>query len=106
MKIQTPTILTIISVILLGFLVFFNLKDTKQSELLQMEIDSLTRKIHMYEFEKRELEKENDSLMRINDSLKFKETTTIYNEIKYKYGKEIKLLDSSGINNYLNILSK
>lgn len=106
MKIQTPTLLTILSVVLLGFLVFFNLKDTKESEYLQLEIDSLNRKIQMYEFEKRELEKENDSLMRINDSLKFKETTTIYNEIKYKYGKEIKLLDSSGINNYLDILSK
>lgn len=106
MKIQTPTILTIISVILLGFLVFFNLKDTHESELLQIQIDSLNRKIQLYEFEKQKLEKENDSLIRLNDSLKFKETTTIFNEIKYKYGKEIKLLDSSGINNYLNILSK
>lgn len=106
MKIQTPTLLTILSVILLGFLVFFNLKDTKESEFLQIQVDSLLRKIDMYEFEKKELEKENDSLIKINDSLKFKETVTIYNEIKYKYGKEIKLLDSSGINNYLNILSK
>ena len=106
MKIQTPTILTILSVILLGFLVFFNLKDTKESEFLQIQVDSLLRKIDMYEFEKKELEKENDSLMKINDSLKFKETVTIYNEIKYKYGKEIKLLDASGINTYLDILSR
>ena len=106
MKIQTPTILTILSMILLGFLVFFNLKDTNESEFLQIQVDSLLRKIDMYEFEKKELEKENDSLMRINDSLQFKETTTIYNEIKYKHGKEIKLLDSSGINKYLDILSK
>jgi hypothetical protein len=60
----------------------------------------------MYEFEKKELEKENDSLIKINASLKFRETVTIYNEIKYKYGKEIKLLDSSGINTYLDILSR
>ena len=106
MKIQMPTILTILSVILLGFLVFFNLKDTKESEFLQIQVDSLLRKIDMYEFEKKELEKENDSLMKINDSLKFKETVTIYNEIKYKYGKEIKLLDASGINTYLDILSR
>lgn len=106
MKIQTPTLLTILSVILLGFLVFFNLKDTKESEFLQIQVDSLLRKIDMYEFEKKELEKENDSLIKINDSLKFKETVTIYNEIKYKYGKEIKLLDSSGINTYLDILSR
>jgi hypothetical protein len=106
MKIQTPTILTILSVILLGFLVFFNLKDTQESEFLQIQVDSLLRKIDMYEFEKKELEKENDSLIRLNYSLQFKETTTIYNEIKYKYGKEIKLLDSSGINKYLDILSR
>lgn len=106
MKIQIPTIFTIISVILLGFLVFFNLKDAHESGLLQQEIDSLNKEIKTYEFEREKLKEENDSLAKINDSLRFKETTTIYNEIKYKYGKEIQLLDSSGINNYLDILSK
>ena len=106
MKLQIPTILTVISVILLGFLVFFNLNDTSENEYLQLQVDSLERKIEFYESEKRKLEKENDSLTKINDSLKFKETVTIYNEIKYKYGKEIKLLDSSGINEYLDILSR
>ena len=106
MKIQTTTIFTIISVILLGFLVFFNLKDAHKSNLLQEEIDSLKCRIKTYEVEREKLKQKNDSLTKINDSLRFKETTAIYNEIKYRYGKEIQLLDSSGINNYLDILSK
>jgi predicted negative regulator of RcsB-dependent stress response len=106
MKIQPSTILTVISVILLGFLVFFNLKDAKNSQVLQIQLDSLNKKICIYEVQQEILERKNDSLTKINDSLKFRNPITIYNETKYKYGKEIKLLDSSGINNYLDILSK
>ena len=67
MKIQMPTILTILSVILLGFLVFFNLKDTNESKYLQIQVDSLTKEINLYKHQKEILEKENDSLTKYRD---------------------------------------
>lgn len=104
MKIQA--FLTIVSVILLGLLLFFTLNNNTEKKLIQKQLDSACQKIQFYEQEKVLLEKENDSLTKINDSLKFKSITTIFTEIKYKYGKEINLLDSSGINHYLNILAE
>lgn len=104
MKIQT--FLTVLSIILLGFLLFFNMKNSYKSNQIQEELDSAMNKINCYEKEKETLRLKNDSLMKINDSLRINKTVTIYNEIKYKYGKEIALLDSSNIKQYLDILSK
>lgn len=97
--------LPILSLLFVGFLVYRNIDINHKSSKLQWKIDSIQNE-NSKQFKELELLKsENDSLQNVNDSLRYKQTIEIYNQIEYRYGKEIENISASDVYECIDILT-